>query len=249
MSEQSIVLAFHQTSRRFFPGINNIRPDHLFSILELLDGWGFMLTGGTDQSTEEKKKHIILTFDDGYKDNYEVFLRLSEMEITPTVFIPTAYIGQDNSWDYSSRLFPARHLDAQDIRRLSDAGVSIGSHGLTHRALTSMPEKQLRQELSVSRQQLEDITGREINIISFPFGRVNAKVIAACHDCGYEQGFTMDGSVVLEKDNFFLVARVAIYRNDDYLSLQGKIRHRSRWARIRNRIINDLASGTIITSS
>jgi len=247
MFEQSIVLAFHQTSRRFFPGINNIKPNALVSVLNLLKHWGFTPVETEHQTSAYKP--IVLTFDDGYKDNLPVILHLLEMGIKPFVFIPTAYIGQKNSWDYSSRLFPAHHLDAKEIRQLFNAGAIIGSHSHTHKSMTAISEKQLRQELSVSRKLLEDITGRTVDLISFPFGQVNAKVIAVCRDCGYEKGFTLGRSFEHEGENTFLIPRVAIYGNDNYFSLQGKIYHRSRWAQTKNRIINDLANGTIIVSS
>jgi len=249
MNEKEVVLAYHQVSNRFFPGINNIKVSHFWSIIELLAGWGLEFQDKTIPENKPKPVFCRMTFDDGYEEHYELVLRLLEKNIVPIVFIPTDYIGQINSWDYSGRSFPARHLDAIQIRHLSDNGAVIGSHGKSHRALTTLTENVNREELADSRKRLEDITGKQVNVISFPFGRTNSSINRLAQGCGYLQGYSLGRQIYSEGTDDFIVQRVPVYGLDDYYSLYYKVVRGSVCERLKSDIINRLAGGTIIIST
>jgi peptidoglycan/xylan/chitin deacetylase (PgdA/CDA1 family) len=254
MFEHSAILAFHQTSGRFYPGINNIRPADFFSIVNMLERGGFRFyegKGGSLNASNGKPK-IVFSFDDGYEDNFDILVGLRDRSITPVVFIPTDHIGKRNGWDYSSRFFSARHLNAGQIRRLAEYGVIIGSHGASHRCLTGMATDSLMEELSRSKKQLEDIIGFSVNLISFPFGRTNDRVNGLAQECGYEHGFTLGAARIQIGRKRFLFPRLAIYGIDDYFSLKAKLSLKptaaGRFERLKNNVINRLAGGTIIVS-
>ncbi|MCP4566062.1 MAG: polysaccharide deacetylase family protein [FCB group bacterium] len=249
MFERNLITAFHQTSERFYPGINNIKPGYFFDIIDLCREWGFDFWN-RDLADGEKTgcQTITITFDDGYADNFEILIRLCEQRITPLLFVPTGYIGRKNSWEYSSSLFPAHHLDESQLRQLTDKGVIIGSHGVSHRSFTSMSRDRVVQELTDSRKRLEDITGTEIEYLSFPFGRSSRVINKQTQNCGYRFAFGLDGDRREGINDDFVIPRTAIYGLDDYFSLHGKIVSGSKMERFKNRTINDLAAGTIIFS-
>lgn len=250
-------MAFHQTSDRFYPGINNIKPSRFFGLLNLLKKLDLNLWSESNcnfQADEKLKKTVVLTFDDGYKENIEILLRLCEDRITPIVFVPTDYIGQTNSWDYSSTFFPAEHLDLQDIKKLSEAGVIFGSHGLSHRALTTLTLERIKEELKRSKKTLEEITGREVNLFSYPFGRTTVQIDLLAQEVGYRHGMVLstrrdsDGRVH-EAGNDFRLVRRAIYSIDNYYSIKNKIQSDTGRERFKSSIINNLAGGTIFSST
>ena len=55
-------------------------------------------------------------------------------------------------------------------RALVSAGMSVGSHGLTHRALARLPENEQRAELVDSKRLLESEVGREVSALAYPYG-------------------------------------------------------------------------------
>jgi len=237
MRRRCRIVAFHQTSGKFFPGINNIRSRD------------FRHTGHDFSAFDRPQNDaaVIISFDDGYVDNIRAIEDLIERGSTPAVFVPTGYIGKKNYWEYSSRLFPAWHLDRIQIRRLADNGVTIGSHGVSHGAFTFMPDDMLRREFTESKAELEDITGRPVDMISSPFGRTDRRVNEIARACGYRRGFTLGGTADAVPDaDAFIVSRVPIYSADNYFSLRGKLRGESSRERLKDRIINMLAAGTII---
>jgi peptidoglycan/xylan/chitin deacetylase (PgdA/CDA1 family) len=239
------ILAFHQTSNRFYPGINNIKPADFFSIIELIRKWGFKIGEDLSDSANTDKK-IVLTFDDGYQDNYEIIKRFCAENITPIVFIPSDFIGKRNSWEYSSRFFEAQHLDKRQIKELSDMGAIIGSHGSSHNSLTGMSDDNLIEDITRSKSMLQEIANREVDLISFPFGRTNSRVNAAAHKCGYRHGFTLGNRPGDKNDEEFVISRTPVYSIDDYYSLKAKLIG-SKLEMFKDRIINRLAAGTIIT--
>ena len=79
---------------------------------------------------------IGLTFDDGYADFAEHALPvLRRYGFTATVFVIAGRLGGDNAWDPAGPRKPL--LGADQVRRLAEAGVEIGSHGLQHVSLTA----------------------------------------------------------------------------------------------------------------
>ena len=77
---------------------------------------------------------IGLTFDDGYADFAEYALPvLRRHGFTATVFVIAGLLGGDNVWDPAGPRKPL--LDAAQVRRLAEAGVEIGSHGMQHVSL------------------------------------------------------------------------------------------------------------------
>ncbi|MEE9441797.1 MAG: polysaccharide deacetylase family protein [candidate division Zixibacteria bacterium] len=244
------ILAFHQTSPKFYPGINNIEPGYFFAILALLKSFGFKFISANQylKGGDENKKSLVISFDDGYVDNVDIISRLCDENIAPFVFIPTDYIGQSNSWDYSSNFFKARHLTTGQLKILAQKGAVIGSHGMSHHALTQLHEKDLHNELTISKNMLQQITCKEVNLICYPFGRTNGIVKKLAKDCGYRHGLCLDSRPTFQASpDDFDIYRVPIYSCDDYFSLYSKIVRESSFETFKNIIINNLSGGTIIT--
>lgn len=96
---------------------------------------------------------------------------------------------EPNEADYSQRLY----MDAQDLSKLAAAGM-LGTHTKTHRPLATLDAISLKDEISGSRQILEDITGIQIRSISYPFGglaAINAEVANVARSEGMLFGLTM----------------------------------------------------------
>lgn len=249
MPAGSIILAFHQTSDKFYPGINNIPPYFFFVILDLLMEWGFGFRSEAGAS-DQRIPQATITFDDAYEDNLPVLSALCDRGICPLLFVPTDYVGVTNNWEYSARMFPARHLDAGQIRQLSDKGVVIGSHGASHRSFTALDQPIRKKEFDRSKKTLEDITGKQVDSISFPFGRFSEVIIAEARSFGFSQGYSL-GRLPYgpENDNPFINHRIAVYGNDDYYSLRRRLVNDSWWENIKARVTWRLAGGATAIAS
>jgi peptidoglycan/xylan/chitin deacetylase (PgdA/CDA1 family) len=83
---------------------------------------------------------------------------------------------------------PFDHLTKAEVREISSLGHEIGSHSLTHPNLTYLAEADLARELGDSKKLLEDITGKSVSAISFPFGSWNPRVWERARELGYTHG-------------------------------------------------------------
>lgn len=118
---------------------------------------------------EEIPKPVMLTFDDGYKDNYTyLYPLLQKYHARATIFVITDMIWSENF------MTPAQ------IKEMSDSGlVSIQSHTQTHPNLTTLSEEELIREFTHSANVLEQITGRRPFALAYPMGQHNGDVTRA----------------------------------------------------------------------
>lgn len=153
---------------------------------------------------EDYDKPVILTFDDGYDDNYtELFPLLKEYNVKATIFV----IGNAPGTNHK--------MTAEQIKELSGSGlVSIQSHAYTHDDLDVMGEETLEFEFSESKRAITRITGKEPSVLCYPTGKFSNLTleVAARH---YQFGLKMVGGLYNTSDDPFLVSRYYISRYTD----------------------------------
>ena len=106
-------------------------------------------------------RSVILTFDDGYDDNYtELLPLLRKYNVKATVFMIADAMGMQHK------------MTEEQVREMADSGlVSIQSHGLTHADMDAMDEETLIRELGESQRILTHVTGRQPSVLCYPTGR------------------------------------------------------------------------------
>ena len=76
-------------------------------------------------------------------------------------------------------------MSAQDIRLLSDAGMTIGFHTVRHPCLTRLNDPALKDALTLGRDALAAAAGRTIDLFAYPYGTVDRRVAGAVRTAGY----------------------------------------------------------------
>lgn len=185
---------------------------------------------------------LVIAFDDGEINIYQhAYPLLKKYSMKALVFIIADYIGKSNSWDLNIG-YKTSHLGWREIREMRDFGIEFGSHGLTHQNLTRLSPDDLALELHGSKRMIEDQLGR-CRCISYPFNRVNRRVIRVAADAGYDYGFGGDGS------NKMLIKKEAVYITDNNIAFKIKLDERSpfyRYERMKQRIINMFTLATML---
>lgn len=159
---------------------------------ELIDGRALVEPG---------RPSVMLTFDDGYLDNYTVALPLLlEHGFTATVFAIADFRRRENWWDAPpSRGCPL--LEPRQMREMQAHGIAFGSHGLSHRAMSSLSDADLTRELVDSRHRLEDLLGAPVRSLAYPYGVVCGRVKRAAARAGYHAAFAVSsGPYSLRRD-------------------------------------------------
>lgn len=161
-------------------------------------------------------KPVILTFDDGYDDNYtELLPLLQKYNVKATVFVIGNAVGMSHK------------MTEEQIREMAASGlVSIQSHGYTHDDMDVMGEETLEFELSETKKVITRMTGRIPYVLCYPTGKYSNLTleVGARH---YLFGIKMVGGQYNTSDDPFLVSRFYVSRYTDigtfasYLSAAG----------------------------
>ena len=160
--------------------------------LELLDQWGFTAITFNDYrlylagELNLPKKPVILTFDDGYLETYEIaYPILESMGMKAVIFVLGDPNVKTSIWDRRYQNAVAPLMNQQQILELHSAGFEIGSHALHHPRLPSLPEEKAWEEISRSRELLEIMINAPVRTFAYPYGLANDKIKRMVKDAGY----------------------------------------------------------------
>jgi peptidoglycan/xylan/chitin deacetylase (PgdA/CDA1 family) len=157
---------------------------------EILDVHGFLAALECPERAPDRG--VLLTFDDGYRSNLLVAAPILQRFGAPAVvFVPTAFIAGTNAFDEG--IEPQESIcDWADLRVLDRGGVSVQSHGVSHRRLSELTDRQRRRELQRSKAALETALRKEVVLFSFPYGDNTSDADAvddALAEAGYAAAF------------------------------------------------------------
>jgi peptidoglycan/xylan/chitin deacetylase (PgdA/CDA1 family) len=120
-------------------------------------------------------KPILITFDDGYVDNYQAaYPVLKQYHFPATIFLITQFIGHPNMLTWQQ----IHEMDAEGL-------IKFGSHTLNHLDLSHMSESQQQAEILQSKQDLENELGHAIDTFCYPAGRYNDTTVKLVQKAGY----------------------------------------------------------------
>ncbi len=159
-----------------------------------------------DRNVELPEKPVLITFDDGYRDNYEhAFPILQQFGMVGSFFIITGMMGQEE------------RVTESQVKEMAAGGMSIGSHTVSHRALAELGAEEAGRELKISKETLEDLIGSEIKAIAYPRGSYTAETIDIGKACGYAAGFTVKEGTCIKHSPDFELNRIPVFRFDGSL--------------------------------
>ncbi|MGC8653085.1 MAG: polysaccharide deacetylase family protein [Candidatus Kryptoniota bacterium] len=182
---------------------------------------------------KEKERNVILTFDDGYEDNYtNMFPILKKYGFKAVIFVLGGL--STNIWDAGRRGEPELNLlNDWQISQMAEYGIQFGSHGLSHRRLTVLNDSELYDEIAVSKQVIEKRVGRYINTFCYPYGDVDERVKKFVRDAGYEYGVATDtGPLAIHEDKYH-VRRIAVFPDTTLLRFARKVKGNYNFKRVK----------------
>ena len=131
------------------------------------------------------RKPVMLSFDDGSAGQaHEGLVQLAKRGMTGTFFVMTVVLGKP------------RWMSIRDIRRLADAGMTIGSHTWDHRAVSDLSGRAWKVALESSRETLRKASGQSVEHFAYPYGVVDADAYPHLKKAGYKTAFQLEAKQV-----------------------------------------------------
>ncbi len=149
---------------------------------------------------------IILSFDDGWKNQYRyAFPLLQKHSMHATFFIFT------NPMEYNH----PHYISWDEIREMSAAGMTFGAHTITHPKLTDITdEKVLEREIIDSKKVIEERIGKPVTLFAYPFGLYNEHILDIVKKAGYTAARTTKWGTMQSSDKLFELKEINV--NNDF---------------------------------
>jgi len=158
----------------------------------------------------EARNCCIITFDDGYRDNFlNAYPALKKRHIPAAIFVVSGSVGKGPKW-----------VSRDEMREMVSHGILIGSHTVSHPLLTDISSDEAFHEIMASRIQLEEMLGKTVDFFAYPRGKrtnYNEAIRKMVEKSGYKAAVTMENGLIGQEKNRFELKRIGIRECPSYV--------------------------------
>jgi peptidoglycan/xylan/chitin deacetylase (PgdA/CDA1 family) len=146
------------------------------------------------------EKSIVLTFDDGYVDNYvEALPILKELGFKATIFMITDLVDKTPGY-----------MNLQQLKEMQAEGMDIQSHTLYHEHLKQLSYEKQVKTLKESKEFLEKSLNKKIQYLAYPYGEYSEETLKIVKEVGYTMALSTNGRWSDKADGILTLDRVFI---------------------------------------
>ena len=185
------ILCYHRI-KDLKPGERNTMPGYLISTSNFADQVKMLADSGyhtitPDQyldylyyGTQLPEKPIIISFDDTRLEHYTIAAKeLDKYNFKGLFFMMTISINRPN------------YMSSEQIKDLSDRGHVVASHTWDHTNVKKLEGEAYDDQFKKSKDRLEDITGKKVEYLAYPFGEWKPEAIPELEKRGYKAAFQL----------------------------------------------------------
>ena len=148
-------------------------------------------------------KPIIVSFDDGWEEQYAVAYPVLKKH---------GYIG--TFFIYTNAVDRGKFMTWQQLVEMSAAGMDIQSHTVSHPHLKTLDATAAAKELVDSKSILEKHLGKPVVVLDYPFGEYNESIIDLAKRAGYEAGVGLAPGFKQGADALYTLHRIRVSYDD-----------------------------------
>lgn len=167
-------------------------------------------------------KSLVVTLDDGYRGNFELLAVFAKHSLVPTIYLSTQIVATRRHywWTFEAdsqhlkrvpnsariRILSEKYgfkqtteyeqhdrqsLSAEEITLMRDA-VDFGAHSRFHPILPMCAADECRQEIVVSKEEVETLARKPCHHFSYPNGSYGHREVEMVREAGYASARTTD---------------------------------------------------------
>lgn len=161
---------------------------------------------------------IIITFDDGYLDNYTyAYPILKKYGFTATIFVVAGTVGGINDFDSNEGRQPENRMAGwKELKEMADGGITIGGHTLRHPHLAGLTPEEARFEISEGRKMLETALNRPVEVFCYPYGNFDPDTVDAVREMGFRAAVTTEQGLGRYQEEAFTLKRIRVRGDYSY---------------------------------
>ena len=171
---------------------------------------------------------VTFSFDDAYKSFADIAVPVLEQYHYPAIlFIPAGFVGKYNQWDENLTAIKIPVMSWHELASVSaNPLVTIGSHGLSHQALSSLSESEIEKEIAESKKMIEANLNISICYFSYPYGQFkhfNSAAIDALKKNNYRAACSTNWDRYNSAATIYKLNRIEVEPDDTLNDFQKKI--------------------------
>lgn len=157
------------------------------------------------------KKPVVITFDDGYVDNYlDAYQILKKHRMKATFFIITNNTDKDSSY-----------MSSDMLKEMKSNGMGIENHTSNHLELNTLSKEEQIASIKSGQEFLKNVVGSESKFLCYPVGRYDETTIDVAKELGVQAAVTTEGGISSLSDGIYQLKRIRIspMRLDNFLEI------------------------------
>lgn len=191
-----------------------------YELISLQQVEGFLKEG-----LELPAKAVAITLDDGFADNFSDALPILQRHAIPaTMFLAHDAVGGDNRWMHTRGFSRGPMLDWNQIAEMQSAGISFGSHTLSHPRLPQLDRDRASVEICYAKQALEQRLQRPIKRFAYPYGDWCQETVVLVREVDHSLACSTRSGFNRRDVDPLLLRRIEAYGTDSRRQLLRKLR-------------------------
>ncbi len=147
---------------------------------------------------------IIITFDDGWYDQYaNAFPALKAAGMTATFYV------------YTNGISAPGYLSEAQLKELQAAGMSVQSHTISHPSLTKLKPEDAKREIEFPKSEIARRLGTPVTSFAYPYGDFDEPVVGMVRAAGYRTGVSTELGLTQTAERILYLRRVLVTYEDD----------------------------------
>jgi peptidoglycan/xylan/chitin deacetylase (PgdA/CDA1 family) len=205
------------------------------------EGWRAISAGALSAmlaagNTVLPERTVVISFDDGYENFYsQAMPQLAKYGFTATLFMTSGWVKEAGPTGPGA----AAMLSWAQLADAARAGIEIGGHTCTHPQLDQLSNRNLRDELTVSKRELEDKLGMEVPGVAYPFGYTSQVVNQMAREAGYQWGYIVGNKTAARKSDGFAIPRLTVKGSTSLSGFQRMVNGADTFALRRDRLLTN----------